>query len=198
MADTILDALASITRERDEAREEIERLRKPNRDAMANRSEDEWEALEEAVMTVYGLQAGHVLTEDDIAALHLVDQCHREDEDGATEAYNKGREEGLRERGGDELVKLNETIDSLQVQRATERTMKLLAQDRATKAEAERDAMREGLKPFAELAEYYRIGGPLRARTGPIMAVTDHRIGEREITVEHLLAAAALVNGEGG
>lgn len=60
----------------------------------------------------------------------------------------------------------------------------------------ERGAMREGLKPFAALAEYYRIGGPLRASTGSIMAVTDHRIGERELTVEHLFRAAALVNGE--
>lgn len=61
----------------------------------------------------------------------------------------------------------------------------------------ERDAMLEALRPFAALAEYYRIGGPLRARTGPIMGVTDHRIGERELTVEHLFNAAALVNGEG-
>lgn len=48
----------------------------------------------------------------------------------------------------------------------------------------------EALKPFAALADYYRIGGPQRPKDGPIMGVVDHRIGEREITVEDLYAAA--------
>ena len=119
--------------------------------AKINRSEAEWAALEDATVTVYGFRAGRTLTDDDIAALNLVDTCRREDEESATEAYHNGLEEGLRERGGDELVKLNQRVSEAIVERATEKAMRAFAEqdaeaanDRATSAEA-RVAVLEGL-----------------------------------------------------
>lgn len=109
--------------------------RKPDRDAMYNRSDEQWEAIEDAIMTVLSFRAGHVLTEDDIAAIQLVDETHRDDEEGATEAYKRGREEGLRERGGDELVRLEERVSKAIVERATEKAMRAMAQQRADQAE---------------------------------------------------------------
>ena len=66
---------------------------------------------------------------------------------------------------------------------------------------SERDSLRAALKPFSDLAAYYHLGGPLRVKTGTIMGVSDHRLGEFEITVEDLYAAeearAALTTKEG-
>lgn len=110
------------------------------RDAMLNRSEKEWEALEGAIVTTYSWRAGHVLTEDDIAALQLVDKCQREDEEAATDCYHRGREEALRERGGDDLVAIHKRISDLEVKAATANTMKLLAESRAKSATARAEA----------------------------------------------------------
>ena len=105
------------------------------RDAMLDRSEEEWEALEEATAQVYRLRAGHTLTDDDIAALHLVDRCQREDEESATDAYHRGLETGLRKRGGDELVNLEKRVNDAIISRATEKAMRGLAEQRANAAE---------------------------------------------------------------
>lgn len=110
--------------------------RKPVRDAMIERTEEEWEALEDAIVTVIAFKAGHTLTEDDIAALNLADRCRREDDDTATEAHQKGWEAGLRERGGDELVSLHERLDKASVDRATEHAMRRFAEVRADAFEA--------------------------------------------------------------
>ncbi len=118
-----------------------------NRDAMIERTEEEWEALQDAIGTQPGWQVGRVLSEQDIADLRLIDRCHREDDEAATDAYHRGREDGLRERGGDELVELNARCDRYFVEHSTERAMRILAI-------ASRDAIAalavEGLEPFAE------------------------------------------------
>lgn len=108
---------------------------KARRDPMLDRSEEEWEALEEAAMQVYGLRVGQVLTETDVAALNLVDRCHREDDESATDAYHRGLEDGLRKRGGDELVNLEKRMTDAMVARATEKVMRRLAEQRAGVAE---------------------------------------------------------------
>lgn len=105
------------------------------RDPMLNRSEEEWKALEEATVQVYGLRAGHTLTEGDVAALALVDRCQREDEESATDAYHRGLENGLRERGGDELVALEKRASEAAIARATESVMRRFAEQRADVAE---------------------------------------------------------------
>lgn len=125
--------------------EQRERVVAADRDVMINRTEEEWDALFEAISTTYGWKAGHVLTEADIAALALVDKCHREDEETATDCYNRGREEGLRERGGDELVKLNERLDTAMIERATERALKVMAQNALSALQQENERLREAL-----------------------------------------------------
>lgn len=134
--------------------EEMEAVKAiPDRDAMSRRTEAEWEALEDAIMTVYGFNAGHTLTEADIAALALMDRCQRDDNEGATEAYHRGREEGLRERGGDELVSLTKREEAAFLGKMTERAMRAMAEARATSAEAQVESLKAALFEFADFAD---------------------------------------------
>ncbi|HEY3694107.1 hypothetical protein [Phenylobacterium sp.] len=121
----------------------IAELLKPKIDEMIDRSEEEWDALEDATMQVYGFKEGRTLSADDIAALSLVDSCHRNDDEAATDAHHRGWLEGLRERGGDELVKLNEVADEASIARATEYALRRLAEVRAEAAASELQAAKD-------------------------------------------------------
>ena len=138
LADILAEAADALSSERERA-ERAERVRgepcKPNRDAMLDRSEEGWDALFDAISTVNGFKVGQVLTEADVAALHLVQKCESDDEEAATDAYHRGHEEGLRKRGGDELVALTKRADEAMVEKATERAMRRFAEVRADRAE---------------------------------------------------------------
>lgn len=129
---TALSILARL----EAAETEVERLRNPKRDEMIERSEEEWQDFEEGTMLLYSLKPGHVLTEADIKSLTFADDCRRNDDESATDAYHKGREEGLRERGGDELFDLTMRHEKAVADKAVERAMKVFAEARATTAEA--------------------------------------------------------------
>lgn len=116
------------------------------RDAMIERTEEDWDKLQDAIGTLWGLEPGHVLTEADVDGLRHMDTCHRNDEEAATDAYNRGWEDGLRKRGGDELVELQKRVDEAGIAKATERAMRKLAERR-------RDGMLDVLGPFARAAE---------------------------------------------
>lgn len=105
------------------------------RGAWLNRSDEEWDALFDAISTVNGFSVGRVLTDADVAALHLVQKCEGDDEEAATDAYSRGHEDGLRKRGGDELVALTKRADDALIEKHTERTMRRLAESRADRAE---------------------------------------------------------------
>lgn len=117
------------------------------RDAMINRTEAEWDALQDALGTLWGwMKEGHVIRAQDVADFTLIDKCQREDEESATDAYHAGLEEGLRQRGGDELVNAHRRVSEAEIKRATELAMRALATARA-------DAYCDILEPFARAAE---------------------------------------------
>lgn len=64
---------------------------------------------------------------------------------------------------------------------------------------AEKDAriaaLEEALRPFAEIADVFDFPGGNRPTQGIIAAWSDHRIGERELTVESVRRARALIGG---
>lgn len=111
------------------------------RDAMIDRSEAEWDALQDALGTQPGWKVGRVLSEEDIADLALIDKCHREDEEAATDAYNRGWEGGLRERGGEELVALHERHDRMMSEKNTERALRKFAEARNDELRAQLQAL---------------------------------------------------------
>jgi hypothetical protein len=176
-----IDAAATLLQSQQARIEELEReraeARKPKRDEMIDRTDEEWEALEDAIMTFISLQSkvGHILTENDVAALQLVDSCQRNDEEAATDAYNRGYKDGLRDRGGDELVRLVEAADASRIEAATERTMCRLANRRSDEFEASLSEARErleraeaALRPFAlktvDFQGQARVCGPVPQR----------------------------------
>jgi len=160
------DALTRLTAERDEAL-------KPKRDAMIERSEADWEKLEDAIGTLWGLEPGHVLTKADVDGLRHMDTCHRNDEEVATDAYHRGYEEGLRERGGEELVAREKWLSERETRAATDRAMRKLAEARAQTAEAELARCRVTLENLA--GEARRIGPqlPYNAPTASLSAAIE-------------------------
>lgn len=64
---------------------------------------------------------------------------------------------------------------------------------------AEKDAriaaLEEALRPLAEIADVFDHSGGNRPTQGIVAAWSDHRFGERELTVEALRRARTLLNG---
>ena len=57
-------------------------------------------------------------------------------------------------------------------------------------------ALEAGLKPFAGIADVFDFPGGNRPTQGIIAAWSDHRIGDREFTVESVRRARTLIQGE--
>lgn len=126
------------------------------RDAMINRSEAEWDALQDAIGTFWGwMKEGHVIRARDVADTVLIDKCQREDEEAATDAYNRGYEHGLRERGGDALVEASKRADEAIIGKATERAMGAIARARV-------DELRAVLQKVGALADEGMATGETR------------------------------------
>jgi hypothetical protein len=176
--------LRALLAENTALRAERDELRKPKRDPMLNRSEEEWDALEDATMTVISLQTGvgHVLTEDDVAALRLVDSCQRNDEEAATDAFHRGREEGLRARGGDELLLLDRAADESHIQASVERTMAQLAARRQDEAEAQLAEIQERLDALAWFSGQHALSLEYQE---PVYADDDDQTTEWRVYREH-------------
>lgn len=60
--------------------------------------------------------------------------------------------------------------------------------------QVETNALRKALQPFAAIAELFAHKAGLRSTNGEIMTWTDHRVGDRALTVEHLLEAQNALN----
>jgi len=58
--------------------------------------------------------------------------------------------------------------------------------------------MAEALRPFAALLEIFEQKAGTRPMEGEICSWVDHRVGERVLTVEHLVAARAALQKAGG
>jgi len=117
---------------------------------MLNRTEAEWDALQDAIGTLWGLEPGHVLSEDDVAGLRLMDTCHREDEEAATDAYHRGLEDGLRQQGGDALVEAERRATRYLVEKSTERAMRRFAEALTTEQAARIEVLETVLRFYAD------------------------------------------------
>lgn len=70
----------------------------------------------------------------------------------------------------------------------------ILALTAYVEAQQERIAeLEKGLEPFAALSEIFEHEGGNRPREGVIAAWSDHRVGERELTVDMLRRARKLI-----
>lgn len=109
----------------DDARVDAPRTKHAARmEALLARSEADWDAIQDAIVTVIGLRAGHTLTEADVDALTRVDAYHREDEESSTDAYIRGLDDGRAEAGGKEVADLLKRIDVLTGRLAAERGLR--------------------------------------------------------------------------
>lgn len=111
-------------------------------------SEPDFDAYIEALSKTYGWKAGHVLSDDDIAALALIDKHNRDQEEGLTDTYHRGYQDGLRNGGGADVQALSNKIDDLQVQLAAERGLRLMERQWGFREGAQH--MREMLARFVE------------------------------------------------
>lgn len=167
-----------------------------NRDAMIERSEEDWKKLEDAIGTLWGLQPGHVLTDADVEGLRHMDTCHRDDEEAATDAYNRGWGDGLRKRGGDELVDLQKRVDDASIAKCTERAMRRLAEARIPAIEALNGELLEALKEIKNLKS--EPIGDSGFATGPASLLRSAQEIAREQLTKDRRARSAITRAEGG
>ena len=80
---------------------------------------------DDAFFRIYPLTVGHTLTTQDVADIQQVLADHNELLGAEVEAFHKGREDALREIGGDELVN---AVQSKQAARCDEVVRKAMAQ----------------------------------------------------------------------
>lgn len=114
-------------------------------------TEAEWDALFDAIATVYGLRAGHALTQDDVDAISLYDANARANEEGLTDVYHRGYQDGLHTAGGTDVQALNNKLDEKNNELAVERAMR--TQERQW-------GFREGAQHMREmLARFVAQGG---------------------------------------
>ena len=92
--------------------------------ALLARDEAEWAAIEDAIVIVIGLRAGHTLTVADADAIARVEAYRREDEESSVDAYSRGLEDGRAEAGGREVADLLKRIEVLRNRCATEKALK--------------------------------------------------------------------------
>lgn len=107
---------------------------------LLDRTDEEWEAIQDATMTVYSLRAGHTLTQADVDAISLYDKDTRHNEEGAIEAYHRGVADGRQEAAGTDmaavLAKLDKTRSELFAQRGLTKFYSALLRKPETPANA--------------------------------------------------------------
>lgn len=114
-------------------------------------TEEEFDALMDAISTVYGLRAGHTLTQDDVDAISLYDANSRANEEGLTDTFHRGYQDGLRHAGGADVQTLSNRLD----EKVSE-----LGAERALRAHERRWGFREGAQHMREmLARFVEQGG---------------------------------------
>lgn len=94
-------------------------------EVLLQRSEEEWEAIQDAIATVITLMQspGHTLTQADCDALQLADRSTREDEESAIDAFIRGEDFGRRQAAGAEVADLLKRVDVLETRLATQRAL---------------------------------------------------------------------------
>ena len=113
--------------------------------------------------------------------LALIDKCHREDDEAsATDAYHRGREEGPRERGGDELVAREKRLGEREVRAVTDRAMRAFAEARAQAAEA----------ALASIRGRVGVDGMARVIDRPSLRVRDQGLQSSSFADDRQLATA--------
>jgi hypothetical protein len=115
---------------------------------MAAKSDAEFEAVMDALSLVYGLREGHVLTQDDVAAIALYDAHSREDQEHQLDAYHRGYQDGLLTAGGADLQALNNKLDAKSAELGAERALRMMERQWGFREGAQ--AMREMLARFVE------------------------------------------------
>jgi hypothetical protein len=119
----------------------------------------------EALSATYGWKVGHVLTADDIAALALIDRHSRMHEDGLTDTYHRGYQDGLRHAGGTDVQALANKNDVLNTKLSVERGLRQMERQWGFREGAQR--MREMLARFTEQGGAPIIANSLRLNWNP-------------------------------
>jgi hypothetical protein len=128
-------------------------------------SEEAFAALMDDMQVLYGMRAGQTVTQDDVDALNRLDKHWRDNEEDATEAFNEGRQQGLLEAGGADLVALKNKLDEQWAQTATDKVLRKFERQWGFRDGAQ--ACREMMARFVEQGGDRVIAGSIRANWNP-------------------------------
>lgn len=173
-------------------------------------SEEAFAALMDDMQVLYGLRAGQTVTQADVDALNRLDKHWRDNEENATEAFHEGRQQGLLEAGGAEVVALKNKLDELWAETATDKVMRKVERRWGFQEGAE--ACREMMARFVEQGGDHATANSIRLNWNPAwgidpappegVAPTPASDGEgerpsgRKPTEQETIARAALAEGE--
>lgn len=105
-----------------------------------NTESDDLEAkfhqLMDDLQVIYSAKAGQVLTQADVDALNRVDQHYRDNEEAATDAFTKGREDGIAHAGGTTFAKQAVKLDTLRCELAVAKGLRKFADNDREKLQA--------------------------------------------------------------
>lgn len=128
-------------------------------------SDEAFERLMEDMQVLYGMKAGQTVTQADIDALNRLDKHWRDNDEDAIDAFNSGRQQGLLEAGGADLVALQNKLDEASIELATKRAISKFDAERGFRRGAQ--ACREMLARFVEQGGDHRTAASIRANWSP-------------------------------
>ncbi len=96
-------------------------------------SDAEWDAFMDAHQTVIQLKANQTITASDLEDIQLVVGRYEENDEHATEAYDRGYQDGRDNAGGKEMGDLLRKLDRLRSDLATEKGLRRMDAARAAK-----------------------------------------------------------------
>lgn len=118
-------------------------------------AEDDFDQLMDDMQVLITMRAGQTVTQDDVDALNRLDKHYRDNEESATDAFHEGRQQGLLEAGGADLVAIKNKYDEQFTELAARRALGRFDEQRGFRRGAQ--ACREMMARFVEQA-----GGPTR------------------------------------
>jgi hypothetical protein len=128
-------------------------------------SDEAFDRLMDDMQVLYGLRAGHTVTQDDVDALNRLDAHYRAEEESATEVYHRAYQDGRRKAGGEDLVQANERADKAWAECATLKALRKFDEQRGFRKGAA--ACRETIARFVEQGGDATMAASIRLNWNP-------------------------------
>lgn len=111
----------------DEARiEHAERMHEARWLQLMAMTDEDWDAVQDATMTVASLKTGDVLTDEDVVAISKCQEYESWNEECATDAFWRGMAAGRTQAAGKDAADLMAEMDAMKAELAAEKALRAM------------------------------------------------------------------------